>query len=73
MELLGRRASDPHSNPYLFIYLFYFIFEVSNQNVEIIADPSTRLKGILLIAQLSCEGNLCDTEYTNGKRKECIR
>ncbi|KAF8382966.1 umps-1, partial [Pristionchus pacificus] len=35
----------------------------------IIADPSTRLKGILLIAQLSCEGNLCDTEYTNGTRR----
>ncbi|GMS79904.1 hypothetical protein PENTCL1PPCAC_2079, partial [Pristionchus entomophagus] len=35
----------------------------------IIADPSTRLKGILLIAQLSCEGNLCDTNYTNGTRR----
>ncbi|GMT10034.1 hypothetical protein PFISCL1PPCAC_1331, partial [Pristionchus fissidentatus] len=32
----------------------------------IIADPSTRLKGILLIAQLSCEGSLCDDNYTKG-------
>ncbi|GMR58872.1 hypothetical protein PMAYCL1PPCAC_29067, partial [Pristionchus mayeri] len=35
----------------------------------IISDPSTRLKGILLIAQLSCEGSLCDVNYTNGTRR----